>query len=519
MNKTLKTLKRMGALMLAAMLLVVALVACGDGTASSGGNNSTADNSGAESTGGNNEDGSTPDNADNGEVVKLRVWGFTNSSSPDVDKVAEAISELTREKIGVEIELVRSGDGEKLNLALTSGEQLDLVNFHAYSGGLAALVSTGYAAPLDDLIAQYGQEIMDVVPADYMECAKIGGVTYMIPNLKDTARAAGIAMRKDVLDQLGIDPDTIKTWDDVHDVLVKVKEETDLYPLVPSWAGGGMQEVIPYDTLGGGFGILESCFEDNMTVVDFYETDAYREYCERMYQWNQEGLIMPDATTSMENNLVQTVGFADYENIKPGKVQEIEKNWGVECVIVELTPPYSYTELVSGSSFFIPEISKHKEKAMQLWSLMYTDPEISNLFINGIEGQNWQWADDAHTTIKAPDGMDSTATGYESLDWAWPNMRITPVWEGNDADIWDQMQTFCDSAVSSPAIGFRFDNTNVMNEITACNNVVDKYNTALRWGELNPDEALPKFIDELKTAGVDTIIAEKQAQLDAWLAE
>ncbi len=67
-------------------------------------------------------------------------------------------------------------------------------------------------------------------------------------------------------------------------------------------------------------------------------------------------------------------------------------------------------------------------------------------------------------------------------------------------------------------MGFRFDTTSVMNEITACSNVVSKYDVGLRWGELNPNEALPEFLAELESAGVNTIIEEKQKQLDAWLA-
>ena len=37
---------------------------------------------------------------------------------------------------------------------------------------------------------------------------------------------------------------------------------------------------------------------------------------------------------------------------------------------------------------------------MELWNLMYTDPEVSKLFINGIEGKHW----------------------------AWPNQQFTPIW-------------------------------------------------------------------------------------------
>lgn len=515
-----KTLKCTMSLLLAALLMVGTFAACGSsGNSSTGGNSSQQ--STADSSDGNSEAESSSTAANDGEIVKLRIWGMTNSATnPDTDEVAAAISDITREKIGVEIEMTRSGDGEKLNLALTSGEQWDLVNMHTYSGGLPTLVSTGTCIPIDDLLEQYGAKIKDVVPESYFKCGTIDGKLYMVPDLKDTARANGFAMRKDILDELKIDASTIKTWDDVHDVLVKVKEaKPDMYPLVSSWASGGMQEAIPFDDLGGGQGVLENCFEDDLTVVNMYATDAYREFCERMYQWKQEGLIMPDATTNTESNLMATVGFADYENIKPGKALECKKGWGVEVELVQLTEPYCYTGMIGGSSFIIPSISEHPEKAMQLLELMFTDPEISNLFINGIEGKHWEYTDDSKTFITTPEGVDPTASGYETLDWAWPNMRITPVWEGGDADLWQQMNDFTENATASPALGFRFDSTNVMNEITACGNVVAKYNGPLRWGELNPEEALPQFISELEAAGINTIIEEKQKQLDAWVAQ
>ena len=57
-----------------------------------------------------------------------------------------------------------------------------------------------------------------------------------------------------------------------------------------------------------------------------------------------------------------------------------------------------------------------------------------------------------------------------------------------------------------------------MNEVTACNNVVTKYNVGLRRCELNPDETIPTFIAELEASGINTIIEECQTQLDAYLA-
>lgn len=471
--------------------------------------------------GGKEDSGSGADQGSEGTdgIVKLRVWGFGyTASSDECAAVAEAISNITRDKIGVEVELVRNSDGEKLNLALSSGEQLDLVNYHTYSGGLTTLVNNGMAMPLDDLAKEYGQEALDLVGEDMLILGKIDGTLYSIPNLKDFASGFGMAMRKDVLDEMDIDPESIETIDDIHDVLTKVKKEReDLYPVVPTWGGGGMQKTFAFDSLGTGFwdacGVLENVFEDDTTVVNLYETESYKEFCEMMYEWNQEGLIMPDAVTYNEANPCATVGFADFDNIKPGKEKELREGWNHEGVLVSMVEPFMSSD-AGGSSFFIPTVSEHPEKAMQLWNLMFTDPEISNLFVNGIADKNYTYKDDSKNVIENIEGST-----YDSLDWAWPNGRITPVFEGDDLDKWEQLEKFCDEAHRSPALGFRFDSTNVVNELTACSNVISKYDVGLRWGVLDPDEALPQFNKDLKAAGIDTIIAEKQSQLDAFLAE
>ncbi len=42
--------------------------------------------------------------------------------------------------------------------------------------------------------------------------------------------------------------------------------------------------------------------------------------------------------------------------------------------------------------------------------------------------------------------------------------------------------------------------------------------TVLGTGAVDPEIYLPEFIRQLKEAGIDAIVAEKQAQLDSWLA-
>ncbi|MFZ2132799.1 MAG: DUF3502 domain-containing protein [Blautia wexlerae] len=50
-------------------------------------------------------------------------------------------------------------------------------------------------------------------------------------------------------------------------------------------------------------------------------------------------------------------------------------------------------------------------------------------------------------------------------------------------------------------------------------NVKAKYAAALGSGTVDPEETLPKFIEELKKAGIEKVISTKQEQLDKWLEE
>ena len=76
-----------------------------------------------------------------------------------------------------------------------------------------------------------------------------------------------------------------------------------------------------------------------------------------------------------------------------------------------------------------------------------------------------------------------------------------------------------EEAKVSKVSGFVFNSSEVQDQMAACSSVVDQYYLPLINGEVDIDEALPVFQQALKDAGIDEIVAAKQAQLDAWLAE
>ena len=187
------------------------------------------------------------------------VWNTGSAETEDCNEVAAAVSDITRDLIGVEVELIRGQDNDQINLALSSGEVIDLLNYNNLSGQLSTCVRNSWATALDDLVQIWGQGALEVINPTDLEANYFSGVLYSLPDQKDTSRNSGFSMRKDIVDELGIEvpevwhlPKTCTTfW------LRSMRLIPIMYPLVPTWANGGYQETLPIDPLGDGLGVLE----------------------------------------------------------------------------------------------------------------------------------------------------------------------------------------------------------------------------------------------------------------------
>lgn len=492
------------------MMLTAALI-CG---LAAGCGNAAPDVSGTE------EKGAVSD-ASGEDLYTVTIYAPYEASTDACDAVSEQVSEITRELIGCNVELVRGVNSEQLNLALTSGEKLDLFYAFPWEVTLSSMAASNEVVAMDELLDEYAPDMKASISEEDWSCTTVNGSIYGVPMNKDKAQARGFEMNKEIADELGIDYSKPISFDELEDILKKVKEAyPDMYPCVPN--GGSMNfPTWSSDVMGDSLGVLENCLTDDTTVVNLYETDTFREYCEMMYRWVQEGLMMPDGANTDESYATYIgsgVGFGTFTPIKAGFEAEETRKCGVEIAAVELYEAHSTTTMVN-AAWCIAGNSEQPEKAMQMLNLMYTNPEIANLFVNGIEGRNYEIVDEDNHIINYPENVTSSTTDYSVVGWAWPNEQITYVWEGDEPDVWKKLGEFNESAHTSPAKGFLFNNENVLNEVTACNNVVEKYQDGLITGSINPDEAIPEMIEELKAAGIDTIIAEKQAQFDEWRAE
>ena len=176
-------------------------------------------------------------------VVQFPTLGTTPS---DLQKVEDAINERTESEIGVHVTFYPVSAFETNNttsLMVSSGEKLDLA-ISIFEGGVANYVNKGMLLELDDLVDQYGQDIVEAEGVA-MKGGYFDGALYGIPTEEKMGRVKAFECRKDLLDKYGIeyDENKIYTLEDLSEIFATVQAgEGDA--LVIAGMGGPLMERI-----------------------------------------------------------------------------------------------------------------------------------------------------------------------------------------------------------------------------------------------------------------------------------
>ncbi|NJP41534.1 ABC transporter substrate-binding protein [Oscillospiraceae bacterium HV4-5-C5C] len=408
---------------------------------------------------------------------------------------------------------------DQQKLMLSSGEDIALMFTYDSSKNYAA---SSQVLDITDLVNTYASDALTTL-GKYAEACQISGRYYGLPTFHEYTKDSGLVCRTDILEALGVDSSSITSWDDIEALLAKVKAAyPDMNILAPVELEAG---VLPYyneglfDILTDGVAVRVD--GDGSEVVDYYDTDEFMELAKVAYDWNQKGYFMPDATTvtdTRQDLLAAGNTFGYVGQIHPGTATQELKNSGVAVTTIPVGHRALTTGNVNFAQYMVPTSSSTPEKAVKLLDLMLTNADVSNLLMYGVEGKDYV-VKDAQTKVAGyPDGVDSSSVGWNNETWLAGNGSLAYAWESDPVDIWQQYQTFNDSATVSPLYGFTFDTSNVKTEITAITNVISKYKAVICSGYSDPESSVKQMVDELNSAGIANIITEAQAQISNWKA-
>jgi len=519
--------KKKSLTMLLALVVVFSmLAACSNNSGNKGDNGATSNpsnNAGSnQSSNANTEEGNEASDLEPYELVM--AIPIIGAIPKDFELVEAEINKITQAKINTTVEILPIGVGnylEQLNLKFSSGEKFDLSFMFGGVGLYGPNVASGKYLAIDELLEEYGQGIIEAVGTDYIRAPQINGKLYATPIVSSYGSGVGYYMRKDIVDKHNIDVSSIKTLEDIGNVLKIVKDnEPSIIPLGMTFGVGPVSTFTDYDNLTDGFGILPFN-SDDMKVVNYWETEGFKEKAELVHEWFKAGYINKDAATTTVLPSDQMAGgrtFSYFSPSTPFAAQDATRNTGIEIVGVDLQQPYVTTSSVLNGLWTIAQQSEDPARAMMFLNLMYTDAEIVNLLTWGIEGTHYVKISD--NQVDFAESVDAQNSGYYMYSNAWMlgNSRLAYLSKDEDPNKWEIDKQWMANAIPSPALGFTFDVEPVKNEKIALQNVNDKYFGLLMTGSIDPNHKLPELLDELNKAGLEKYLAEKQKQFDAWLA-
>lgn len=447
----------------------------------------------------------------------------------DLGEVQEAVNKITREKIGVEVTLMPISIADYVNktsLALQGGEKIDV--FQSL-GNFNSNVASDMCYDLTDLIDKDAPEAKSIVGDSFLNACKVNGKLYGIPTYKPYALTPMFIYRKDIADELGIDMTKVNSVNDVTEVLKTVKAaHPEMTPLSPVQSGTiGLNMCMGdidwlSDDMFNPIGVL---MNDDMTVTDLYGTDAFKGICTLARSWYNDGLVMKDAatTTSMAAESMASGNYfgyiASYSYPEADTAASLQAQCGGFTLGAKiLNNAYLSTGDINAVSWLIASTTKVPDAALKFLNLTYSDEDIINLLIYGIEGRDYVKNSDG--TVAYPDGQDASTVPYTaqlSCGTLGNFFKMYPLTGTDPASLqWEEQQN--KDAKTSVAMGFTFDSSALNTQYTAVKNVLSQYLPGLICGSVDPETEIPKFEQALKDAGYEDILQAKQEQLDAWKA-
>jgi len=443
------------------------------------------------------------------------IWYTIGTPQKDVELVMEEVSKYTSEKIGVTVKMNMLDWGDytqKMQVMAASGEPMDILFTASWAFDYVQNARKGAFLPIDELLREQGKGIVEVLDPAFLEGSKVDGANYGVPANKELPAQEVWRFNQTLLDKHGLSYDGVYTLESLEPLLRTIKENEP--NITPFAVDKNHMPYLPFDYMIEKLPMAVPLDTTDYKVVNVLETPEMKQALETMHKYYKAGYIPTEAATLNSLSDLQSAGtwFVDRASTQPFADNLWSQSYGYPVVSTPASEAVVYNWSVMGSMQAISANSEHPEKAMEFLNLLNTDKYLRNLVDSGIENVHYKKLGD-NVMENLPESKN-----YDMPTFSLGNVFLTYLNPTDPENKWEEFKKFNDSGKPAPLLGFNFDTTNVANEIAAVQNVKEEFWAPLMTGTVDPNEYLPKAIEKFKAAGLDTIMAEAQRQLDEWRA-
>ena len=469
-----------------------------------------------------------------------KVWAAFN------EQLQQYVPNTTVEFIDVPFEEY----SEKFSQVLASGEGVDL----AWTGWLINKpqnIADGNLMPLDDLLAEYGQGIVDILGEEVVEIHRnaADGKLYYLPSwqglcgerrgwlvVTEIAELAGdtwiedteAALNKWRNNYTGIE-DFQAVLDQATKYLAAAKEAGKLGAGINTGRAFGWSMYNGmYSFLGvGGAEIGITYCDGTFTVKDGVAGEHYKLYAKTMADWYKEGYIRSDImsvdtstlTTPKNGEITDTTYVFSCDPYLTEADQEAAiADAGMDMTYLPIEEN-AYLILGGDTSYAIPYCADEPERAMMVLNAIYSQPDLYNTLIYGIEGEDYTKNADGTITTSYVGASPTADDSYGIQRWIIGSCKNALINNGTDPNYYADLEALEETARVNPFLNFTFDRTNVEGICASILNVYYEYGPQLDNGVAgdNWEELYNNYMAARKDAGIEELVTEFQNQLNAYI--
>ncbi len=459
----------------------------------------------------------------NGGKTKINIlracFNLEAVDEAQVKKVEKAINDYIKDKIDVEVSIREIGSGEYADKAGNSvaNKEVNLLWTASWEEGkikTSNLVSNDMVYDISDLLPNTA--LYKSMDAGQWEATKFNGKNYFVPVYKDNVEGYDLMYRTAALKNTSFNPSSVKTLKDLESYLADCKKQGLKYPLLLQ------KTAMFYRFYIDQFDFFTSEAESNFVAVDrssdkvvfTLDTPQYKEYADLIADWRAKGYIHEDEYTKVVTDTTtqsQDWGVSWWTDT-PNNA-EANNRYGQDVTINGLTNRWAHSNSALGSCYCVTANNNKKQAqaCIDFLGLLYTDTKLADLFTYGIEGEDWK--------VNGEGQVEKMGKKYNHSMWESVSALVITPEAGSPKDFAGAYRDFNGSAKTSSAAGFRFDESKVSAEYTACKGLFAEYGFILETGGVASADVAGKIAEYKKAlmdAGAQKVIDEFTSQYEAW---
>lgn len=446
------------------------------------------------------------------KITTVKWYINTGVGGKDRQAVFEKANEILEKRYNLRLEIIGLNSDiytSKMNILSSGNGEYDLCYTSHWNNSYVSNVSSGTFYELTE------EELMKYAPKTYAsmsetiwEAAKIDGKIYAVPNWQMLTRSTAIYIPKKLLEMTNTDISNITDYDDMTEYLRKVvKISPDSNDVGAMW-----NQLMTYNNfievfeeeMPGAINFMEG---GKPRVFNQYDTQEFEDYINLRRSWCQEGLCDDKYVSGLGAN--ERVPLLIHQASPLGEATQ-SKQIEREVVGKQISNAVLSTNGVTAAMTAVNATSKNPIAAIRMIEVMNTDSEVMNLLAYGIEGIHYEKISDNQIKKKTNSSIYSGVKLY-----TLGSLANAYILDTQPKTLIEDVVKFNENAIISPIMGFNPVLDGIEQEIADCRIVKDEYFELLDLG-IGDEDDLEKFRADLKKAGVETIIAEFQRQIDEW---